>query len=83
MPLPPRYLFKYSPELISAQIMFEAVYCYFPITFRPPPGDPNAISAQDLKDRLRECLAASKYLAPHVFPSILEKLDSHSANVKV
>ena len=62
--------------------MFDAVFCYFPITFRPPPDDPYGISAQDLKSRLRECIAASGHFAPYAFPQLLDKLDSTSPNVK-
>lgn len=62
--------------------LFDAVYVYFPITFRPPPNDPYGITAQDLKDRLRDCLAASGLLAPSVFPNLIDKLDSTSEIVK-
>ena len=64
------------------QTMFDSVYAYFPITFRPPPHDPYGITAQDLKDRLRECLASTGALAPYTFPSILDRLDSTSTTVK-
>jgi len=37
----------------TAQDLFESVFNYFPITFKPPPDDPYGITAQDLKDRLR------------------------------
>jgi len=67
----------------EAQNLFEAVFNYFPITFRPPPGDPFGITAQDLKDRLRDCIASSGYLAPYAFPALLDKLDSTSMNTKV
>jgi len=67
----------------EAQSLFEAVFNYFPITFRPPPGDPFGITAQDLKDRLRDCIASSGYLAPYAFPALLDKLDSTSINTKV
>ena len=63
--------------------MFESVYAYFPITFRPPPNDPYGISAQDLKERLRDCLSCSPLLAPHTIPNLLDKLDSTSPVVKV
>lgn len=63
--------------------MFDAVFCYFPITFRPPPDDPYGITAQDLKSRLRGCISASSDLAGHAFPALLDKLDSTSPNVKV
>lgn len=58
------------------------MFCYFPITFRPPPDDPYGITAQDLKSRLRDCVAASGYFAPYAFPQLIDKLDSTSPNVK-
>jgi DNA repair/transcription protein MET18/MMS19 len=65
-----------------AQDLFEAVFNYFPITFKPPPDDPYGITAQDLKDRLRDCIAANSEFAPHAFPALLDKLDSSSMNTK-
>ncbi|KAL8832121.1 MAG: hypothetical protein Q9191_000443 [Dirinaria sp. TL-2023a] len=65
-----------------AEPMFDSVFCYFPITFRPPPDDPYGITAQDLKDRLRDCVAASSLFAPFAFPQLIDKLDSTSPNVK-
>ncbi|KAI9782111.1 MAG: hypothetical protein M1839_005457 [Geoglossum umbratile] len=64
------------------ETLFDAVSCYFPITFRPPPGDPFGITAQDLKARLRDCIAASPYFASHAFPVLIDKLDSTSPSVK-
>lgn len=65
------------------QLLFDSVYNYFPITFRPPPNDPYGITAQDLKDRLQDCLSSTSQLAPHTIPALLDKLDSTSPNVKV
>lgn len=65
------------------QDLFEAVFNYFPITFKPPPDDPYGITAQQLKDRLRACIASTAEFGPHAFPALLDKLDSTSANVKV
>ena len=65
-----------------AQDLFDAVFNYFPITFKPPPDDPYGITAQDLKDRLRECIAANSNFAPYAFPALLDKLDSTSMNTK-
>lgn len=65
-----------------AEPMFDSVFCYFPITFRPPPDDPYGITAKDLKDRLRNCVAASSLFAPFAFPQLIDKLDSTSPNVK-
>lgn len=64
------------------ELMFDSVYAYFPITFRPPPNDPYGITAQDLKDRLRDCLACTGLFAPHTFPNMLDRLDSTSNPVK-
>ncbi|KAL9630082.1 MAG: hypothetical protein Q9204_004905 [Flavoplaca sp. TL-2023a] len=66
----------------KAETLLDSAFCYFPITFRPPPDDPYRITAQDLKNRLRGCIAASSHFAPFAFPQLLEKLDSTSPNVK-
>ncbi|KAL8759828.1 MAG: hypothetical protein Q9199_000475 [Rusavskia elegans] len=66
----------------KAETLFDSAFCYFPITFRPPPDDPYHITAQDLKNRLRGCISASSHFAPFAFPQLLEKLDSTSPNVK-
>ncbi|EME49247.1 hypothetical protein DOTSEDRAFT_163453 [Dothistroma septosporum NZE10] len=66
----------------SAQDMFDAVFNYFPITFKPPPDDPYGITAQDLKERLKDCIAANSDFAPYAFPALLDKLDSTSMNTK-
>ncbi|KAF2109339.1 RNAPII transcription regulator C-terminal-domain-containing protein [Lophiotrema nucula] len=66
----------------DAQELFDAVFNYFPITFRPPPDDIYGITAQDLKDRLRECVSSTADFAPYAFPALLDKLDSTSMNTK-
>jgi DNA repair/transcription protein MET18/MMS19 len=66
-----------------AQDLFDSVFNYFPIAFKPPPDDPYGITAQDLKDRLRDCIAANSDFAPYAFPALLDKLDSSSINTKV
>jgi DNA repair/transcription protein MET18/MMS19 len=66
----------------DAQELFDAVFNYFPITFRPPPDDPYGITAQDLKDRLRDCISSTPDFAPYAFPALLDKLDSTSMNTK-
>ena len=34
---------------VDYQSLFNIVFCYFPITFRPPPNDPYGISTDDLR----------------------------------
>lgn len=70
-------------EILMTKLLFDSVYNYFPITFRPPPNDPYGITAQDLKDRLQDCLSSTRHFAPHSIPALLDKLDSTSPNVKV
>ncbi|KJF60954.1 DNA repair/transcription protein, variant [Coccidioides immitis RS] len=65
-----------------AETLFDSVYRYFPVTFRSHPNDPYKITAQDLKDRLQDCLASNQAFASHAFPTLLDKLDSNSSNVK-
>lgn len=64
--------------------LWEAVSRYFPITFRAKPDDPIGITADDLKIRLRMCIAGTSEFAPLAFPYLIEKLDYQvTANVKV
>ncbi|KAI8387304.1 Dos2-interacting transcription regulator of RNA-Pol-II-domain-containing protein [Blakeslea trispora] len=69
---------------ISSHIedIFEVTFCYFPITFRPPPNDPYGITAEDLKIALRECISSTPYFAKFALPLILEKLSSTSGSAK-
>lgn len=53
---------------------FDITFCYFPITFRPPPDDPYGITSEDLKVALRAAICASPAMAPLGYPLLLEKL---------
>ncbi|OCF43478.1 DNA repair/transcription protein MET18/MMS19 [Kwoniella heveanensis CBS 569] len=55
---------------------FDITFCYFPISFRPPPNDPYGITAEDLKLALRKCMAASPYFAKMALPLFLEKFST-------
>lgn len=48
-------------------------FCYFPISFKPPPNDPYGITADDLKAALRGCMSASPYFGKMALPLFLEK----------
>ncbi|KAI8612618.1 Dos2-interacting transcription regulator of RNA-Pol-II-domain-containing protein [Chytriomyces sp. MP71] len=63
--------------------IFESIYCYFPITFRPPPNDPYGITSADLKLKLRLCFASSPLFGPLAWPILIEKLTSTSDNAKL
>ena len=65
-------------------LLWEAAIKYFPITFRTKPDDPIGITADDLKMRLRHCIAASGLFAPLAFPLLIQKLDDQATpNVRV
>ncbi|KAG9047697.1 hypothetical protein FS837_001661, partial [Tulasnella sp. UAMH 9824] len=61
---------------------FDVTFCYFPITFKPPPNDPYKISTDDLKAALRSCLSASPFFGTLAVPLFLEKLAATTAAVK-
>jgi DNA repair/transcription protein MET18/MMS19 len=64
--------------------LWESVSRYYPITFRAKPDDPIGITPNELKLRLRMCMAATSEFAPMAFPFLIEKLDFQvTANVKV
>ena len=60
----------------EAEAMYNVLFCYFPISFRPPPDDPFGITPDDLKRALRACLAASPAFATMAYPLLLEKLSA-------
>ncbi|KAL1941257.1 hypothetical protein VTO73DRAFT_7469 [Trametes versicolor] len=62
--------------------IFNITFCYFPITFRPPPNDPYGISTDDLKGALRSCLHATPAFGPLAIPLFLEKLTAGSPVTK-
>jgi DNA repair/transcription protein MET18/MMS19 len=45
---------RYCPaEAFHLQDLFDIIFCYFPITFTPPPNDPYGISSEQLQMSLR------------------------------
>ncbi|KAI8996433.1 ARM repeat-containing protein [Trametes punicea] len=61
---------------------FNITFCYFPITFRPPPNDPYGITTEDLKNALRACLHATPAFGPFAIPLFTEKLTAGSPVTK-
>ncbi|KAG6909334.1 hypothetical protein DXG01_000934 [Tephrocybe rancida] len=72
--------FDISSEHVES--LFNITYCYFPITFRPPPNDPYGITTEDLRTALRGCLSASPTFGPLAIPVFLEKLMAGSPTTK-
>lgn len=67
---------KYKQEL------FDVLFCYFPITFKPPKNDPYHISNDDLKVALRSAISTSTIFAEDAFSSLCDKLSASSPIVK-
>lgn len=63
--------------------LFDATFCYFPITFRPPPDNPFGITAKDLKTNLRKCLASTPLFAKYGLPLLIQKMSTTSGSAKV
>lgn len=62
--------------------LFDILFCYFPITFRPPKDDPYKISNADLKISLRSAISASPAFAEDAFGNLIDKLTASSPSVK-
>lgn len=58
----------------GASLLHEAVSCYFPITFRPPPDDPHGITHEGLVSALRRALTASPAMTKLTWPLLVEKV---------
>lgn len=67
----------------SIEELFDVTYCYFPITYRPPPRDPYGISTDDLRAALRACLAGSALFARQAMPLLLDKLSGSGGEMKI
>lgn len=75
-------LVEWEMDKDIVEAFFDVTYCYFPITFRPPPDDPYGISTNTLRLALRKALTASPLLAPHAMPLLIEKLQASGGNAK-
>lgn len=62
--------------------LFDVLFCYFPITFKPPKNDPYKISNSDLKLELRLAISATPEFAEDAFGNLIDKLTASSFNVK-
>lgn len=82
--------FKLSKEMTSnlrniskfKEELFDILFCYFPITFKPPKDDPYKISNADLKLALRSAMSANAEFAEDAFGNLIDKLTASSPVVK-
>ncbi|KAJ7020638.1 ARM repeat-containing protein [Mycena alexandri] len=75
-------LIEFDPAASHIEPLSNILFCYFPITFRPPPNDPYGITADDLRNALRRCLSAHPAFGPIAIPIFLEKLAAGSPAIK-
>ena len=77
---------KISTELqnISSfkEDLFDTLFCYFPITFKPPKNDPYKITNSDLKLALRTAISASALFEEDAFGNLIDKMTASSPSVK-
>lgn len=52
------------------QSFFDVTFCYFPITFRPPPDDPYGITSEQLKEKLLYVLYVTCTRKPNLTPKV-------------
>ncbi|KAI3623161.1 hypothetical protein CBS14141_003944 [Malassezia furfur] len=76
-------LLEWEMDKMETESFFNILFCYFPITFRPPPDDPYHITPDMLKEALRACISASPAFAPMAMPLLLEKLAASGGTAKV
>ncbi|TIB39716.1 hypothetical protein E3P86_00986 [Wallemia ichthyophaga] len=65
-----------------SESLFDVIFCYFPITFKPPPDDPYGISTDDLRFALRQNICSSPHFAQQAIPLLIDKLTATSGPVK-
>lgn len=76
-------LLKWLPKFITSvqlghllEEMFEVVACYFPIDFKAPTQEKNAVTREQLAEVLGPCLCSTPDFAQSCIPLALEKFDS-------
>ncbi|KAL6931931.1 hypothetical protein ACO0OL_003405 [Hanseniaspora opuntiae] len=65
-----------------SQKLFDVLFCYFPITFKPPKNDPYKITSDDLKNALRNAISNCDFFSIDAFPNLIDKLTATSIIVK-
>ncbi|CAL9727846.1 DNA repair/transcription protein Met18p/MMS19 [Monosporozyma unispora] len=64
------------------QQLFDILFSYFPITFKPPKNDPYKISNNDLKLSLRSAISSNDIFAHDAFTNLIDKMSASSPSVK-
>ncbi|KAH3675608.1 hypothetical protein WICPIJ_009323 [Wickerhamomyces pijperi] len=64
------------------QDLFDLLYCYFPINFKPPKNDPYKITEDQLKGGLKTALAANSLFQDDLLENNLENFSNSNFNYK-
>ncbi|KAK0671403.1 Dos2-interacting transcription regulator of RNA-Pol-II-domain-containing protein [Cercophora samala] len=73
-----RLLAEFSPSPEVTGEIFKAFSAYFPISLRSS-VTPIGITAEDLKEAVRNCFSSNQRVAPFAFPFLMQKLDQGDA----
>ncbi|KAG4306441.1 hypothetical protein PORY_000429 [Pneumocystis oryctolagi] len=65
-----------------AKDIFNLLFCYFPITFKPSSNEVLGVTVQDLKLLLKKCMSANDILSSYSIPSLIDKYDFSPINTK-
>lgn len=76
-------LSKFPLSVDYIEEFFESVFCYFPITFRSNPSDPNLITVEELKASLARAISGDSRFGDLAVPLLIEKLSSNSTSAKI
>ena len=67
----------------AAETLYDVVAAYFPVSFRPPPGDVVRVTHEQLAATLRGAMCASSAYAPWAVPHVLESVDGSKPGLVV
>ncbi|KTW26823.1 uncharacterized protein T551_03285 [Pneumocystis jirovecii RU7] len=67
---------------LYAKDIFNLLFCYFPITFKPSPNDVFEVTTENLKLWLKKCVSANDELSSYSIPSLIDKYDFSPINTK-
>ena len=73
--------FELSQDYVEE--LFESIFCYFPITFRSNPSDPNLITVDELKGSLRRAISGDKRFGDLAISLLIDKISSNSLSAKI
>ncbi|KAG5518971.1 hypothetical protein PMAC_002502 [Pneumocystis sp. 'macacae'] len=67
---------------LYAKDIFNLLFCYFPITFKPSLNDVFGVTTENLKLWLKKCISANDELSSYSIPSLIDKYDFSAINTK-